>query len=161
MFSLRVSFTPQPSSLHDATLTLLQAFNLIEIFGLIMPLEWWLSEKSYSRLNDHIMGVIYSPLLLVTAALETRAAHRVKSNIRRGAEDDDVIEEWEQLERDIDFESDGWAKKVDATKPNVEMDTATKEILELKGQIEELRDLVETLVERKVNGGKGKKKDDN
>jgi hypothetical protein len=111
-------------------------------------------EKTYARLNDNIMATIYSPLLLVTAALETRAAHRVRSNARRGADDDDVIEEWEQLESSVDFESDGWAKKVDRTKPNVEMDAASVQILELRKEIEELKALVETMVK-----GKGKEKE--
>jgi hypothetical protein len=119
---------------------------LIELFLLIMPLEWWLPTKKYARLNDYIMAVIYSPLLLVTAALETRAAHRVRSNARRGADDDDVIEEWEQLECDVDFEADGWAKKVEGTRPNVEMDTATKEVLELRREVKELKAMVEVLV---------------
>jgi hypothetical protein len=122
------------------------AFNLIEVFLLIMPLEWWLSTKTYARLNDYIMAFIYSPLLLITAALETRAAHRVRSNARRGAEDDDVIEEWEQLECTCDFEADGWAKKVEATRPNVEMDAATKEVIALRGEVKELKMLVEALV---------------
>lgn len=159
MSSLLVRF-PSSYMFRNGTLTKFVAFNLIEVFALIVPLEWWMPEKTYARLNDHIMGVIYSPLLLITAALETRAAHRVKSNIKRGAEDDDIIEEWEQLERDMDFESDGWAKKVESTRPNVEMDTATKEVLELKEQVKELKDLVEMLVEQKTNGGKGKKKND-
>ncbi|KAF2430146.1 hypothetical protein EJ08DRAFT_612884 [Tothia fuscella] len=136
-------------------------FNLIELFFLILPLEWWMNSKTYARLNDHIMAFIYAPLLLFTAGLETRAAHRVKTNVKRGAEDDDVIEEWEQMESSIDFEGDGWAKKVESTKPNVEFDTATKEIIELREEVRALKDLVEMLVERKVNGNdKGNGKDD-
>jgi hypothetical protein len=92
------------------------------------------------------MAVIYSPLLLVTAALETRSAHRVRSNARRGADDDDVIEEWEQLQCDCDFEADGWAKKVERTKPNVELDMATREVMGLREEVKELKLLVEALV---------------
>jgi hypothetical protein len=32
------------------------AFNLIEIFLLIIPLEWWMKKGAYERLNDYIMA---------------------------------------------------------------------------------------------------------
>ena len=72
-------------------------FNLLEMFLLILPLEWWVPRKRYQRINDYVMGVIYSPLLLVTAAFETRQAHVVKTNRRRGEADDDTHEEWDVL----------------------------------------------------------------
>jgi hypothetical protein len=137
---------PFPAPLANNTLIMQTAFNLIEVFLLIMPLEWWLSTERYARLNDYIMAVIYSPLLVLTAAFETRAAHRVRSNARRGAEDDDVIEEWEQLECTCDFEADGWAKKVEATRPNVEQDVTTREVIGLRAEVKELKMLVEALV---------------
>ncbi|KAL8832211.1 MAG: hypothetical protein Q9170_004970 [Blastenia crenularia] len=118
-------------------------FNLIEIFFLILPFEWWMSTARYERLNNFVMGVIYSPLLLITAFLETRQAQRVKRNRRRGEEDEDTVEEWEQMNDDVNFETDGWAKKVEATKPNVDTDAAVLEIRELKEQISELKKLVE------------------
>ncbi|KAF2664110.1 receptor-activated Ca2+-permeable cation channel [Microthyrium microscopicum] len=132
-------------------------FNLIEIFFLILPLEWWMSKKAYERLNDYIMATIYSPLLFITAAVETRAAHVVKSNRRRSAEDDDTIEEWEQLAGECDFEEDGWAKKVEATKPNVEVDGAIIEMRKLKKEVDELKDMISQLLKEKKspkNGGK-------
>ncbi|QDS70719.1 hypothetical protein FKW77_002778 [Venturia effusa] len=134
-------------------------FNLIEIFVLILPFEWWLPSHIYDRLNDYVMGVIYTPLLLVTAALETSAAHKVRSNARRGAQDDDVIEEWEQMEMEgeIDWEADGWAKTVERTKPNVEIDTATAEVRKLRAEMKELRELLETVLkEKKGNESNGK-----
>jgi hypothetical protein len=35
-----------------------KAFNLIEIFLLILPLEWWLPHKTYQKINRYIMGVV-------------------------------------------------------------------------------------------------------
>lgn len=65
--------------------------NLIEIFGLILPFEWWMPKKMYGRLNDIVMGVIYSPLLLVAALVEKRTAEKVTDNRRRHEEDDDTV----------------------------------------------------------------------
>ena len=94
------------------------------------------------------MAVIYSPLLLITAFMETRKAHTVKANRRRGDEDDEGdVEEWEQMAGHVDFESEGWAKKVESARPNVETDAAVLEIRECMERISELRKLVE--------GGKG------
>merc|ERR1712072_1641070 len=55
-------------------------FNLIEIICLSIPFEWWMSKQSYERLNDIVMGIIYSPLLVVTAYTEQRTARQVKFN---------------------------------------------------------------------------------
>jgi hypothetical protein len=95
------------------------------------------------------MATIYSPLLLITAALETKQAHQVRKNHRRGAEDDDTIEEWEQLTQECDFEADGWAKKVERTKPNVDIDSATRECMELRSEVAELKRLLEQLIKGK------------
>ncbi|KAL9035678.1 MAG: hypothetical protein Q9214_006471, partial [Letrouitia sp. 1 TL-2023] len=105
------------------------AFNLIEIFTLIVPFEWWLSAPKYERLNNYVMGVIYSPLLFVTAWLETRQAWRVRDNRKRGEEDEDVVEEWEEMSagQGLDFESEGWTKKVEGSRPNVDTDAAVLE----------------------------------
>jgi hypothetical protein len=126
-------------------------FNLIELFGLIIPFEWWMPKDRYERLNNYVMGVIYSPMLVVTAWLEVRTARQVNRNRSRNESDDDTVEEWEQLEVDglIDFESDGWDKKVQATKPNIETDTAVIEIRELKSRIEALSKAVESLKDGK------------
>ncbi|KAL9604128.1 MAG: hypothetical protein Q9219_000716 [cf. Caloplaca sp. 3 TL-2023] len=125
-------------------------FNLIEMFFLILPFEWWMPTARYERLNNFVMGVIYSPLLLVTAFLETRQAQRIKRNRRRGQEDEDTVEEWEQMNDHLDFETDGWAKKVETTKPNVDTDAAVLEIRELKTQLAELKQLVQG--KREVDG---------
>ncbi|KAI9778958.1 MAG: hypothetical protein M1839_007769 [Geoglossum umbratile] len=130
-------------------------FNLIEIFFLILPFEWWLSREKYERLNTTVMGVIYSPLLLITALLETRAAHQVVHNRHHGEADDDTLEEWEEFEteeRERDFESKGWKDRVETARPNIEDDPAVVEVRALRQEVEELRGMVGKL-------GKGKEKD--
>jgi hypothetical protein len=117
-------------------------FNLIELFCLILPFEWWLPKHRYERLNDIVMSIIYSPLLVITAFMETRQAHRVSLNRRRGEEDDDVVHEWEQVLHECDFESDGWDKKVQQTKPNVEFDTAVLEVRKLNEEVTMLKELL-------------------
>ena len=101
-----------------------------------------MSTSRYERLNNYVMGFLYSPLLLITAYVETRQAHKVKHNRRHGESDEDTTEEWEQMAGEVDFESDGWAKKVEGTKPNVEADVAVVEIRELREQVEELKKMV-------------------
>ena len=127
-------------------------FNLIELFVLVLPFEWWLPKRRYERLNDIVMGIIYSPLLIVTAFLETRQAHKVRFNRRRGEEDDDQVHEWEQVLHECDWEADGWDKKVQLTKPNVEFDTAVLEIRKLQHEVSGLKEL---LLEMKEKGGWG------
>ena len=128
-----------------------QAFNLIEIFFLILPFEWWMPTARYERLNNFVMGVIYSPLLLITAHMETRQAQHVKHNRKRGEQDDYTVEEWEQMQNDVDFEAEGWTKKIERTKPNVETDAAVLEVRELKEKVGELVRVVEGMKGR-VNG---------
>ncbi|KAJ8125006.1 hypothetical protein O1611_g8634 [Lasiodiplodia mahajangana] len=120
-------------------------FNLIEIFLLIIPFEWWLPKKQYERLNDIVMGIIYSPLLFFAALFEVRTAKEVRRNRKRGEEDDDTIEEWEQMVDQIDFEGEGWIKKVDESKANVEDDTAVLEVRQLRSEVKELKNLLEKL----------------
>ena len=120
-------------------------FNLIELVFLVIPFEWWMDKDTYERLNDYVMATIYSPLLLVTAALETRVAHKVQFNRNRGEVDEDTIEEWEQMDGEFDFEGDGWAKKCEQTKPNVEVDGTLVEVKELRKEIEELKEMLRSL----------------
>ncbi|KAF2161435.1 hypothetical protein M409DRAFT_28166 [Zasmidium cellare ATCC 36951] len=117
-------------------------FNLIEIFGLILPFEWWMPKARYEQLNDLVMGVIYSPLLCVTALLETRTARKVRWNRSRHEADDDTVEEWEQLEGELDVEGTGWSKRVEETAPNVISDAALTELKDLKEQMKELKNMV-------------------
>lgn len=127
-------------------------FNLIEMFFLILPFEWWMSDAKYEKLNDCVMAVIYSPLLIITAALEQREARVVRDNRRRGEEDEDTVHEWEQVLNECDFEADGWDKKVQASKPNVEFDTAVLEVRKLREEVSELKTLLYTLTEKTWGG---------
>ncbi|KAI1173230.1 hypothetical protein F4777DRAFT_558498 [Nemania sp. FL0916] len=120
-------------------------FNLIEIFLLIIPFEWWLPKKQYEKLNDIVMGIIYSPLLFCAALFEVQTAKEVRRNRKRGEDDDDTIEEWEQMADQLDFEGEGWAKKVGESKANVEDDAAVLEIRQLRSELNELKGLLEKL----------------
>lgn len=130
--------------------------NLIEIFFLILPLEWWMPRKQYAKLNDFVMAVVYSPLLFIAAWFETRSAKHVRSNRRRGEDDDDTTQEWEQMgSLELDFERDGWDKRVQAVRPNVEEDCATMEVRELRGEVKELKELILKLVEQNDENANG------
>ncbi|QSZ28500.1 hypothetical protein DSL72_002997 [Monilinia vaccinii-corymbosi] len=126
--------------------------NLVEIFFLIIPFEWWMPRKQYAKLNDYVMAVIYSPLLLIAAWFEQRSAKRVKGNRQRGEDDDDTVEEWEQLSAEVDFEGEGWEKRIRSVKPNVEADEATVGVMELRKEVGELKELLLKLVERDGSG---------
>jgi hypothetical protein len=101
------------------------------------------------------MAVIYFPLLVVTALLEQQEAWVVRDNRRRGEDDEDTTMEWEQVLTDCDFESDGWAKKVQASRPNVEFDTAVLEVRQLRQEVKELKDMMKMLLEGKKEGWGG------
>ncbi|ERT01172.1 potassium ion channel [Sporothrix schenckii 1099-18] len=126
-------------------------FNLIEVFFLALPLEWWMSKRMYERINDIVMGILYSPLLLIAAYFETRTAYDILGNRRRGDDDDDTVEEWEQLAVTgvgVDFEADGWKKTVETVKPNVEDELAVVEVRQLRAEVTELKQLLEALVKQ-------------
>lgn len=103
----------------------------------------------YEHLNNVVMGILYSPLLLITAYIETREAYHVKHNRKYGESDEDTTEEWEQLDSEVDYEGEGWAKKVESTKPNVETDAAVLEIREVMETLKELGRKVEA-IQKKV-----------
>ena len=127
-------------------------FNLIEIFCLILPLEWWMSRAMYERINDIVMGVIYSPLLLVTSFVETRTARMVRWNRSRHESDDDTIEQWEQLQGELDVEGSGWGKRVEESKPNVVVDGTLLEVRKLRDEIKELKELIKASAAPSANG---------
>ncbi|KAI0481993.1 hypothetical protein GGR56DRAFT_164494 [Xylariaceae sp. FL0804] len=120
-------------------------FNLIEIFALVIPFEWWMPRRQYERLNDVVMAVIYSPLLLCAALFEVSIAKDIRRNRKRGEDDDDTVEEWEQMADQIDLEGEGWAKKVADSKANVEEEPAVLEVRKLRDEVEQLRAMLEGL----------------
>ncbi|KAI9868839.1 MAG: hypothetical protein M1813_004690 [Trichoglossum hirsutum] len=133
-------------------------FNLIEIFFLILPFEWWLPDDQYEHLNTTVMAVIYSPLLLITAFLETRAAHTVIHNRGRGEADDDIHQEWEVFEpeeRESDFVRCAWRERVEGVRPNIEDDLAVVEVRALKEEVRALKEAVRGLTWKEKEEGKG------
>jgi hypothetical protein len=139
-------------------------FNLVEILisGLF---EWWMPKPTYELLNDWVMGFLYSPLLVVAAYFETRTAYDIRANRARGEEDDDVIEEWEQMAHEIDFESEGWAKTCETVKSNVEEEPALVEVRKLRAEVEELKAMLAEISKAvgagsAVNGKKESSADD-
>jgi hypothetical protein len=129
-------------------------FNLIEIFVLALTLEWWMDKKTYDRINDIVMGVIYSPLLLISAYFEMRWARDIRVNRARGDADDDTVEEWEQMLGQVDFESDGWKKRVDTAKSNLEVEPAVAEVRKLREEVDTLKEMIVSL-QRTLSEAKG------
>ena len=146
-------------------------FNLIEVFGLSLLLEWWMSKERYEKINDvvshphitgygtcadsryQVMGFIYSPLLLITAFMETRTARIVKFNRSRHESDDDTIEEWEQLQAEMDVEGSGWSKRVEESAPNVVTDGTLLEVQKLREEMKEMREMVKAMGQANGHGG--------
>ncbi|KAI5861501.1 hypothetical protein GGS23DRAFT_136897 [Durotheca rogersii] len=120
-------------------------FNLIEIFLVAIPFEWWMPRTQYEHLNDIVMGIIYSPLLCCSALFEVRIAREIQRNRRRGEDDEDTEQEWEQMAHEVDFEGEGWTKKVADSKANIEEHPAVLEVKKLRGEVGELRALLENL----------------
>lgn len=98
--------------------------------------------NQYDRLNNFVMGIIYSPLLMITAWIETHDAYHIRWNRRHGEGDDIIRQEWEQLAAEVDFDAAGWDQKVEETKPNVEVSTAVLEVRELREQVKSLTAMV-------------------
>lgn len=117
-------------------------FNLLELVFLIIPLEWWLPTARYRKLNDVVMGVLYSPLLVITSFFEVRQARAVGENRKRGEQDDDTTEEWEELGYSVEEQDADWADKVKKTAPNVEIDLTTSEVRRLQSEVVELKELL-------------------
>lgn len=121
----------------------LPPFNLVEIFGLIIPFEWWMPKKAYAKLNDRVMAVLYSPFLLMIALAESREARRVAANRAAGNPDDDETEEWEELQGEVDMAANGWAERVTQTVPDVEEDRCCQMVRALAKEVEELKKMIE------------------
>ncbi|KDN67299.1 putative potassium ion channel Yvc1 [Colletotrichum sublineola] len=115
-------------------------FNLLEI--VVIALFWWMDKSKFERMSDFIMGIIYSPVLIVAAIFETRSAAEIRSNRARGEEDDDTIEEWEQMMDQVDFESDGWNKVCITAKTNLDADPTISEVQKLRSEVEELKKML-------------------
>ncbi|EEY22351.1 vacuolar cation channel [Verticillium alfalfae VaMs.102] len=128
-------------------------FNLVEMV-VIALVGWWMPKERFEHLNDIVMAVFYSPVLLIAAYAETRTAKEIQRNRSNGEEDDDVVEEWEQMAGELDFEADGWDKICDSAKSNVEVEPAVQEVRKLKEEIDELKKLI-LEISKAVGAGKG------
>lgn len=136
-------------SLLNSFAHLSPAFNLIEIVFLVIPFEWWLSTKSYAKVNDIVMGILYAPLLVVAAWVETRQAAKIRWNRRHGEEDDDCTQEWEHVASDVNFDlDDSWKEEVRQSSPDVKTDACTLEVRQLQEQVALLTELVKKLSEK-------------
>lgn len=155
MFSYPVSSSTRLDSVWNWPTDLAStAFNLIEILCLVAPFEWWLPQEQYAKLNDVVMGIIYSPLLVITAWLETRQAERIRWNRRHGEEDEDSTQEWELVAVEVDFDlDDTWKEEVKQTTPDIKVDNATAEVRQLKEQVATLTDLVKKLSDASAGSG--------
>lgn len=129
------------------------AFNLIEMLCLVALFEWWLPQEQYAKLNDVVMGIIYSPLLVITAWVETREAEHIQWNRRHGELDEDNTEEWELIAEQVNFDlDDTWKEEVNQTKPDINVDNATAEVRQLKEQVATLMEMVKTLSDTNAGG---------
>lgn len=117
------------------------------------PFEWWLPREQYAKLNDVVMGVIYSPLLVLTAWVETRQAERIRWNRRHGEADEDNTQEWEVVTEDVDFDlDDSWKEEVKQSTPDIKLDNATVEVRQLKEQVAALTEMVKKMSEANAGG---------
>lgn len=123
----------------------------------------------YERLNNYVMGIIYSPLLLLTSFLETRHARRVQLRRRLGetpalngdnsdGDDNMYAQEWEEMAAHLGvgdevWEEEGWAGDVEGSRPNVEVEAAVMEVRALKTEVGELKGLVRMLVDAQMGKG--------
>jgi hypothetical protein len=120
---------------------------------LVLPFEWWLPRAHYAKLNDMVMGTLYSPLLVITAYIEAREARRIRWNRRRGEDDDDDVHEWEHVAEEVDFDvDDPWMQAVEDTRPNVQTSECTLEVKQLREEVAQLTRTVKTLAEREDGG---------
>jgi hypothetical protein len=119
----------------------------------VAPFEWWLSRERYAKLNDIVMGAIYSPLLVITAWVETRRARQIQWNRRHGEEDDDNSQEWEHVAEEVDFDlDDNWKEEVKQSTPDIKVDSCTLEVRELREQVAMLTEMVKRLSEKTEPG---------
>lgn len=109
-----------------------------------------MSREHYAKLNDFVMGFIYSPLLVLTAWLESHQANQVRWNRRHGEEDEDNRQEWEFVAEDVDFDLDeSWKEEVKQSTPDIKSNATIVEIMQLKEQIAALTELVRNLSQEK------------
>lgn len=123
----------------------LPPFNLIEIFLLILPFEWWLPKRAYMKLNDWVMMVLYLPLMVIIAFIETSEARQVHGNRARGDADDEAVEEWEEMLGELgelEVMSGDWGDRVEKSIPNMEEEATVVGLRDLRSQMDMLAVMV-------------------
>ena len=110
-----------------------------------------MSKPTYEKLNNFVMSIIYSPLLVVVAWIEKRNASTIIWNRRRGEADDDSVEVWEVLNWRPDAKGftngasaphqgdQEWCRVVEETSPDPAKNPVLEEVRALRQEIEELR----------------------
>jgi hypothetical protein len=107
--------------------------NLIEVF-LLIPLEPFLKKSRYQRINEIVMKIVYSPILVLIAVFESKysppfsvlltfryQARRILGNRMVGLQDGEEGMGWD-VDDSFDAEGSGWAEKVRSTIPRIEED---------------------------------------
>lgn len=123
---------------------------MIEILLVSAPFEWWLSRKHYAKLNDIVMGVIYSPLLVLTAWVETRQAEQIRWNRRHGEDDEGSRQEWEYVADEVNFDlDDAWKVEVQQSTPDITVDSTALQVRHLQEQVAALTEAVNLLTKDK------------
>ncbi|ODQ78298.1 hypothetical protein BABINDRAFT_39860 [Babjeviella inositovora NRRL Y-12698] len=84
--------------------------NVVEMVFLCIPLELWMKERIYSKVNYYVMLVVYSPLLTYIAISEVRLSRRVQYNRMKNLPDDanEVDLEWDLTDG---FEDAFWSNE--------------------------------------------------
>ncbi|KAK9241161.1 hypothetical protein V1525DRAFT_351466 [Lipomyces kononenkoae] len=119
--------------------------NLIEIFGLVLPFQWWMPRHTYAKLNDIVMAVVYSPILFAVASYEVYVAGKILHNRATGESDDDIRHEWDDLEAELDLDHSGWLDRVREVCPHAETEPGLWEINDLRKQVSDLTEIVKSL----------------
>ncbi|KAK9468381.1 hypothetical protein V1512DRAFT_102582 [Lipomyces arxii] len=127
--------------------------NLIEIFGLVLPFEWWMPKYKYAKLNDMVMTVVYSPLLIIISAYELYVAGKILNNRASGESDDDTIQPWDEIESELDVANSEWATGLKGITPRYDREPEMVELNALRNQVSELTKIVKSL-RNEIRGGK-------
>ncbi|KAK1658063.1 hypothetical protein BDP55DRAFT_734400 [Colletotrichum godetiae] len=88
---------------------------------IVISLFWWMEKSKFEKISDVILGILYSPVLVVAAIFETRSAADIRNNRARSEEDDDTIED---------------------AKTNLEYDPTICEVQKLRNEFEELKEML-------------------
>ena len=96
-------------------------FNLIK-FLVLVPISPFLDKRTYQRLNDAVMKILYFPSICMIALYESKfQAKAILKSRMIGIQDGENGSGWD-IESEFDPERSGWGPKVKATIPHIEED---------------------------------------